>query len=207
MKLPKSAHEAQPWRIHALVGDFRLEDVWDLPTPGGPDDFPELVRLVVSGGAFSGASPIVRALFALRWKVGALFGWDDESRGLGARVATLRERLPAELRDGPRGPDLGGSPFSPLYMLDGEWAAELANRTVHGVIHLGWVPDGRGGYRGRMAVYAKPNGLLGRAYMVAINPLRHWIVYPSGIRAIGRAWNGARSAASHRGHRGAPRVK
>ena len=24
--------------------DFRLEDVWALPTPGGPDDFPRLVR-------------------------------------------------------------------------------------------------------------------------------------------------------------------
>ena len=36
MKLPKSAHFSRPWRIHELTRDFRLEDVWALPTPGGP---------------------------------------------------------------------------------------------------------------------------------------------------------------------------
>ncbi len=39
MKLPKSAHFSRPWRIHGLTHDFRLEDVWELPTPGGPHDF------------------------------------------------------------------------------------------------------------------------------------------------------------------------
>ena len=50
-------------------------------------------------------------------------------------------------------------------MTDDELAAELANRTVHGVMHIGWVPDGTGAYRGQMAVYVKPNGLLGEAYL------------------------------------------
>jgi hypothetical protein len=27
-------------------------------------------------------------------------------------------------------------------------AAAVANRTMHGVMHLGWVPDETGGYRG-----------------------------------------------------------
>ena len=39
MKLPSSDHFSQPWRIHDLTRDFHLEDVWALPTPGGPDDF------------------------------------------------------------------------------------------------------------------------------------------------------------------------
>ena len=43
MRLPDGAHTSQPWRIHELTPDFRLEDVWALPTPGGPDDFPLLV--------------------------------------------------------------------------------------------------------------------------------------------------------------------
>ena len=30
-------------------------------------------------------------------------------------------------------------------------------------MHIGWVPDGAGGYRGQMAVLVKPNGLLGAA--------------------------------------------
>ena len=39
-------------------------------------------------------------------------------------------------------------------------------------MHLGWIPDIDGGYRGQMAVYVKPNGLLGDAYMAAIKPFR-----------------------------------
>ena len=59
-----------------------------------------------------------------------------------------------------------------------EWAAEIANRTVHGITHIGWVPDGTDGYRGQMAVLVKPNGLLGIGYMAVIRPFRHLIVYP-----------------------------
>jgi hypothetical protein len=34
----------------------------------------------------------------------------------------------------------------------------------------------------------KPNGLLGTAYMAAIMPFRHLIVYPPLMREIGRNW-------------------
>jgi Protein of unknown function (DUF2867) len=60
---------------------------------------------------------------------------------------------------------------------------------MHGVLHLGWVPDGVGGYHGQMAVLVKPNGLLGSAYLTAIKPFRHVIVYPSAIRRIERQWS------------------
>ena len=48
MRLPNSAHTSRPWRIHEFTRDFRLEDVWALPTPGGPDDFPRLVQMMAS---------------------------------------------------------------------------------------------------------------------------------------------------------------
>jgi len=135
----------------------------------------------------SSAGP-VRALFAIRWKVGELLGWEGQDAGLGSRVATLRARLPADLREAPSGPDPEALPFSPLYLLGDEWAAEIANRTVHGVVHLGWVSDGSGGYRGQMAVIVKPNGLLGTGYLAAIRPFRHLIVYPQMMRDIEREW-------------------
>jgi hypothetical protein len=145
-RLPKKAHTSRPWRIHEIVPDFELEDVWALPTPGGPGDFPRLVRQMSSfGPSFSGAA---RALWELREKVGGLLGWDRPDAGLGSGVPTLRDRLPADLRDGPSGPDFDALPATPLYLTDDEFAAEGANRTVHGVMHLGWVPDGTGGYRG-----------------------------------------------------------
>jgi hypothetical protein len=189
MRLPTSAHTSQPWRIHEIAHDFRVEDVWALPTPGGAGDFPQLIGLATSTDPERGSSAIVRALFAIRWKLGELLGWDDEASGTGARVATLRDRLPADLRDRPPAAELTGSlPFSSLYATDDEWAAEIANRTMHGVMHLGWVPDGAGGYRGQMAVLVRPNGVLGQAYMAAILPFRRVIVYPRMLDEIGRRW-------------------
>ena len=179
---------SRPWRIHELAPDFRLEDVWALPTPGGPDDFPRLVESVASFDSARSSSGAVRALFAIRWKVGEVLGLDRREAGPGQRVPSLRDRLPADLRDGPTGPATGGGPFAPLYLTDDEWALEIANETVHGVLHLGWVPDGAGAHRGQMAVLVKPNGLLGRGYMAAITPFRHLVVYPAMLRDIGRAW-------------------
>jgi Protein of unknown function (DUF2867) len=188
MRLPNTEHTSRPWRIHELTPDFRIEDVWALPTPGGPDDFPRLVQLAASLDPSQSSAAAARALFAIRWKVGGLFGWDDPDAGVGSRVPTLRDRLPADLRDAASAPSFDALPFTPLYQLDDEFAAEIANRTVHGVMHLGWVADGSGGYRGQMAVLVKPNGLLGTVYMAAIAPFRHLIVYPRMIREIGRTW-------------------
>jgi hypothetical protein len=194
MKLPNSEHTSRPWRIHELTRDFRLEDVWALPTPGGPDDFPQLVEGFASAEPTQFLSLPGRALWALRWKLGELFGWDDSETGLGSRVPTLRDRLPADLRDAPSGPAFDLLPFTSLYQLEDEWAAEVANETMHGVMHMAWVPDANGGYRGQMAVLVKPNGLFGTAYMAAIRPFRHLIVYPPMLRGIGREWNAERFA-------------
>lgn len=189
MRLPDSTQASQPWRIHEVVRDFRLEDVWALPTPGGPDDFPRLVRLAASFDPSRSTFGAVRALFAIRWKVGELLGWDAPDAGLDTRVGSLRDRLPADLRETASRSEFEALPFSPLYVTDDELAAEIANRTVHGVMHIGWVPDGTGACRGQMAVYVKPNGLRGEAYLAAIKPFRHLIVYPAMLRDLGRRWS------------------
>jgi hypothetical protein len=187
IKLPDSAHTSRPWRIHEFTGDFRLEDVWALPTRGDREEFPLLVEGFTAGDPAQTPSGAARALWTIRWKVRELLGLDDEEAGVGSRVPTLRDRLPADLRDSP-GPTFDSLPFKPLYLLEDEFAAEVANRTVQGVMHLGWVPHESGGYRGQMAVLVKPNGLLGNAYMTAIRPFRHRIVYPAMMRQIERQW-------------------
>ncbi|MGW0879485.1 DUF2867 domain-containing protein [Streptomyces sp. NPDC002671] len=190
MRLPRTAHTDRPWRIHEIAGDFTVEDVWAMPTPGGPDDLVRLVRQTAEGirGGVNGEDPVSRVLFAVRWKLGALLGWDKPDSGIGTRLPSLRDRLPADLRDGPQGPDLGSSPFTSVYQRHDEWAAEMCNRTVHAVMHIGWVPDGSGGHHGQMAVLVKPNGLFGTLYMAAIKPLRYVGVYPALLRSIGREW-------------------
>jgi len=188
MRLPDSAHFSQPWRIHELATDFRLEDVWALPVRGEQGDFPRLVEGFARGSTSQSPSLLARALFAIRWKLGELLGWDDPGRGVGARVPTLRDRMSDDLCAAPPGPSFQTLPFTPLYLLDDEWAAEIANATMHGVLHLGWVRDSSGGYRGQMAVLVKPNGALGNVYMAAIRPFRHLIVYPGLMRQIERQW-------------------
>ena len=188
MRLPTSAHSSQPWRIHELTKDFRTEDVWALPTSGDAQDFPLLVDLLASYDPARSSSLAVRGLFAVRWKLGGLLGWDRPSAGLGARVSPLRDRLPDDLRrcSSPRLSD--EFPFAPLYVTEREWALEIANQTVHGVLHLGWVPDGADYYRGQMAVLVKRNGPLGAAYMAAIAPFRYLVVYPAMMRDLEREW-------------------
>lgn len=188
MPLPDDAHLSRPWQIHEIVPDFRLEDVWALPTPGRADEFPLLVEGLATADPAETPSRAARALWSLRWKLGDLLGLDGPGSGLGSRVPTLRERLPDDLREA-RGPEFETLPFTSLYLIEDEFAAELANGTMHGVMHLGWVPDGNGGYRGQMAVYVKPNGILGNAYMAAIKPFRYLIVYPQMFRAIERRWH------------------
>jgi hypothetical protein len=115
-----------------------------------------------------------------------VFGLDRQEAGLGARVRSLRDRLPADLADTPTQFDT--HLFTPLYVTDDEFALEIANQTMHGVMHVGWVPDARGGNRGQMAVLVRPNGALGAAYLAAIAPFRHVVVYPLMMRDIGRTW-------------------
>ena len=103
-------------------------------------------------------------------------------------MPSLQQRLPADLREGPFGPAFDSLPFTALYMLENEFAAEMANSTVHGVLHLGWVEDERGGHRGQMAVLVKPNGVFGNAYMAAIKPFRYRVVYPATLRHIEAVW-------------------
>jgi Protein of unknown function (DUF2867) len=185
-RLPNREHTSRPWRIHEIAADFRIEDVWALPVRGEKSDFLALVHGFAAGDP-SRSSWLTRALWTIRWKAGELLGWDQAEAGLGERVPTLRGRLSGDLLDAP-GPDFDALPFTSLYLIEDEFAAEIANRTMHGVMHLSWVPDGTGRYRGQMAVLVKPNGLVGTIYMAAIRPFRHLIVYPAMMRQIEREW-------------------
>ena len=188
MRLPNSAHTSRPWRIHEFTRDFQVLDVWATPTPGGPDDFHRLVALQTSLDPAHSTSFIVRSLFAVRWALGDLLGLDKPEDGLDSRVPSLRDPMPADLLDTASGPASDALPFRWLYLLDDECAAEIANNTVHGVLHLGWVPDGTGAYHGQLAVLVKPNGLMGNAYLAFIRPFRHLLVYPAIFKEMERRW-------------------
>ncbi|HEY8810421.1 MAG TPA: DUF2867 domain-containing protein [Solirubrobacterales bacterium] len=205
MRLPNSAHESRPWRIREIAPDFILEDVWALPTPGGAEDFPALLKLMAASDPANSSSLPTRVLWRIRDRLGRLFdlggistpagsGENDVTGGLsipGTSETSLAERLPEDLRGTAADVDFGSLPFVPLYRTDNEFAAELSNRTVHAAMHLAWVDQGGGRYQGQMAVYVKPRGTFGKGYMALIKPFRHLIVYPALTRQTERAWKRA----------------
>src|SRR5581483_9253312 len=117
MRLPSGAHTSQAWRIHEIAPDFAIEDVWALPTPGRRGDFPRLVQHVADADPSNSAT---RVLWSIRWRLGELLGWDEPQAGLGSRVPTLRDRVPADLRDMPL-PDFAALPFRSLYLTEDEF--------------------------------------------------------------------------------------
>lgn len=200
MRLLRAEHECHPWRIHDLVADFTLEDVWALPMQGGPEDFQGMLDMAGSFDPSQAESLPTRLLWSFRDRLGAWLDLgeisapvDDREAGKlpipGTTETSLRDRLPPELRATASGLTFGSLPFVPLYRLDREAAAEVSNKTVHGVAHLAWAERDDGRYEGRMAVYVKPRGAFGKAYMALIKPFRYWIVYPALMRQMERAWN------------------
>ncbi len=204
------------WRISELAQDFELLDVWALPASGRLEEFGDLCGIVLdpSPAASTSSSRPQRAsawasdqLFTIRYKLGKIFGWDDDVNTLpipGCTETSLRERLSveeaAELDQWDQTPQPEDSTqdqsttsslelaFRPILKTETEFAAELSNKTVHAVMHLGWVQLGPDSYEGQLGVYVKHRGRLGRPYMTAIAPFRHYLVYPAMMKRIGRSW-------------------
>lgn len=189
--IPRSEFYARPWRIHQIASDFEVLDVWQLPTPGGPGDLTRLAELFAEGDGQWHASPLVRMIWSVRWALGRLLRWDDPQDGVGIRVPSLNARLPEDMEDAPIGPDFERLPFTSVYLLEDEFAAEIANKTCHGVLHLGWVKHESGCWTGQMTVLVQPNGRLGRAYLAGIEPFRQLLIYPSLLRTVERDWRAA----------------
>ncbi|HUR51536.1 MAG TPA: DUF2867 domain-containing protein [Mycobacteriales bacterium] len=198
MKVPNAVHEAHPWVMGRIAPDFALLDAWELPATGRREDFGDLLECLARLDPTQSESVLSRALFAVRLRLGTLLRWDERTGDLpipGCTETSLAERLPGELVGTAAHPALhptvqeaaGG--FVSLFRTEDEWAGEISNSTVHGVLQLTWVPDGKGAWQGRLAVYVKPRGLLGRGYLALIAPFRHVVVYPALLRQVGRAWD------------------
>ena len=164
---------------------------------GGAEDFQTLLELMASSDpanaeslplAPCGASAISSAVVRPRQDFGRRSTPDDAAGKLpipGTNETSLTGRLPDDLRNTAADVDFDSLPFEPLYRTDVEFAAEVSNRTMHGVMHLAWVDQGEGSYQGQMAVYVKPRGPFGKGYMALIKPFRH-LGGVSGAHATGR---------------------
>jgi len=202
MRLPNFEHESRPWRIREIATDFILLDVWALPVHGGAEDFQAVIEGATTADPANIDSPVTRLLWRARDLLGRWFGLgrisaavDQDPHDASGKLSipstnesSLTNRLPGDLRNTAEDLRFDHLPFVALFRTDIEFAAEVSNRTMHGVMHLAWVDQGEGRYQGQMAVYVKPRGPLGRAYLALIAPFRYLVVYPALIQQIEREW-------------------
>ena len=186
MRLDPDEFRARPLRVHALLHDIPLEDAWAIPlSGGGAGRTVQDVRAVMLAGRET-APAVVRGLFRLRRRIGALFGWDDQRPVWNAE--SYADRLSPEDRArslvAPGTPD--GS-FRLLYRFEDEQLSELRNATVQAFASLS-IRQTSGGYLAYLGVFVKPVHRFTRLYMATIAPFRRMVVYPASIRNVQRAW-------------------
>ena len=186
MRLDPDEFRARPLRVHALLRDIPLEDAWAVPlSGGGAGRTVQDVRAVMLAGRET-APAVVRGLFQLRRRIGALFGWDDQRPAWNAE--SYADRLSPEDRArslvAPGTPD--GS-FRLLYRFEDEQLGELRNATVRAFASLS-IRQTSGGYLAYLGVFVQPVHRFTRLYMAIIAPFRRLVVYPAIIRKVQGAW-------------------
>lgn len=212
-------HAGCPWRVHTLAPDFELLDLWELPIAADPargETFARFLAVFIESGMTS-HWPAYRlrptsprdlmhgallagavGLFAFRRLLGRVLALDGDRERL-AVPGRSEHRVRERLDDGDRTRDTGVlpsrvGPFETVYAFADEALLEIANRTIHGLLHLSWVDDGRGRRTAVLAVYVKSRGVGSRIYMALINPFRHLVVYPAWISHVTRSWEARRTA-------------
>ncbi len=175
-----------PLRVHALLADVPLHDVWavDLPRLRSGITLDEF-RRVANARLFT-PSLVVRALLNMRFFIGRFFGWDSTPRK--AVSETFADRLTPEDHASSLAP--AGRPdglFRVVYRFENEQLEELINRTAHAAA-LSALVETANCYRFYFAVYVRNVGRLTPLYMALIDPLRKLIVYPSLLRSVRENW-------------------
>lgn len=187
MRIDPAAFRELDLRVHTFLDGVPVHDVWRVEL-GPRDDEPDVrtVRKVLASEISTSMNPIARGLFALRALLGRLFGWDEE------RADRSSVSFEARLTDDDRRrtlepPGKADGPFRVLYVFPNEALSEVINRTVHAFLCVALVPNAEG-YSFYWAVYVRPVGPFTPIYMALIDPFRRWVVYPSILRRIQRAW-------------------
>jgi hypothetical protein len=186
MRIDPGEFRACPLRVHTFLHDVPLEDVWAIRLAGGGEGRTILdVRAAYMAGVHA-APTIVKGLFALRGRIGDLFGWDRPRPEWTA--ASYAPRLSASDRvQSTAAPGTRDGRLDLLYRFEMEQLSERRNGTVHAFSSLS-VHTVPGGYLAYLAVYVQPVHRFTRLYMAAITPFRRLVVYPAIIRNVERAW-------------------
>ncbi len=173
-------------RVHEILSDVPLHDVWSVDLPGGgPDRTINDVRALLTPEKLASINPVVRALFGFRTILGRLLGWDATGRRPHDR-SCVRELDEEDVRRSLVAPGTPEGQFNILYVHPFEAVSEIRNATVHAFSSLA-LQERPGGYRLLFAIYVEPVGRITRFYMALIDPFRRFLIYPAILRHIHRS--------------------
>jgi uncharacterized protein DUF2867 len=186
---------ALPLRVHTLLADVPLHDVWavDLPAHRDGVTLSEFLRRAgqdvcdTADAEINRFPPVARALFRLRFFLGRIFRLEAEPKD--ALAASFGSRLTAE--DRARSLVVSGMPkglFRVVYRFENEQLLEIQNRTVHAAA-LSALAERADSYRFYFAVYVRQRTWITPFYMSLIDPFRKWIIYPALLKKIRATWN------------------
>jgi hypothetical protein len=186
---------ALPLRVHTLLADIPLHDVWAVDLPAHSNgvtlsDFLRRTRENKSHRAdaeINGFPIVARALFRFRFFLGSIFRLEEEPKD--AAAASFASRLTAEDRAGSLVvPGTLEGLFRVVYRFENEQLVEIQNRTVHAAA-LSALVERAGSYRFYFAVYVCQRAWITPLYMGLIDPFRRWIIYPALLKKIRKDWD------------------
>lgn len=137
-KIDEREHLIHPLRVHSLLSDFELEDVWRVPVKLTSrhnlqmflDQFAKTNAKLVNSG-------MTGLLFKIRLFMGRLFKWDEKllqehliPGSIRFRYAQQENLMYDDL------PHPGSGSFIPVYKLENEFLSEIENRTVQAALHF-----------------------------------------------------------------------
>ena len=187
MRLSSEVFRQKSLYAHTFLAEVPLHDVWVIHLKGGgPGRSLHGLQPLLRSQNIERVHPIVRGLFALRFALGKLFHWDDDTPDVAP--TSYLHRLPAADRARSLAePGTAGKGFRIIYEFENEALSEIINGTVHAfsLLTMESIMDG---YQVCWAIYVKKVNWLTPFYMALIDTFRRILVYPILIRQMERAW-------------------
>jgi Protein of unknown function (DUF2867) len=176
-----------PLRVHSLLRDVPLHDVWVVDLPGGREGTTLQEFRSRSGAGRTEDIPYpAKALLQLRFLLGRIFRLDKPRPGQKS-ASYIRLLDEADRVDSLVPPGSKDGFFDVVYMFQNEMLFEIINATVH-AFSAQTLTRTSDGYRLYWAIYVRPVRSITRAYMALIDPFRRWIVYPQILHKVREQW-------------------
>ncbi len=184
MRIDPGEFRARPLRVHALLDDVPLEDVWAIRLVGGGAGRTIQDVRTVFIAAVEAAPPVVKGLFRLRGRIGALLGWDQQRLAWTAE-SYVHRLSPADRARSMVAPGTPDGRLSLLYRFEDEQLSELRNATVHAFSSLS-IRQTSEGYLAYLAIYAQPVHRVHEGHRALPPSCRLSSHHPEGAECVGR---------------------